>query len=74
MGYGNTETFSTRNIPSSDLPNGLYLLKGETKEQDAPGVMIPVAKLGDKFYSMKIDRELTLDGFTPGSRLLGPMQ
>lgn len=74
MGFGNTESFTTRQVPSLDLPNGLYLMKGITPALDAPGVLIPIVKLDQKFYSLKIDAELSLDGFTPGVRLLGPMQ
>lgn len=74
MGYGNTETFSTRHAPSNSLPNGLYLLKGLTPANDPDGVYIPMVSLDGKIYSLKIDQEMSVDGFGPGSRLLGPMQ
>lgn len=74
MGYGNTESFTSRNLPDKALPDGLYLLKGLVPEADPPGVFIPVVKLGETFYSVKLDEALTVEGFSPGSRLLGPLQ
>lgn len=74
MSYELTPHTICRREPKLTTENGVYLLKGRTPEEDPKGLMMIVVCINKKFYSIQIDQELEVEGFTPNSRLYGPLK
>lgn len=63
-----------RRAPRDTTAEGVYLIKADKPKNDDQSVMIIVVRLGGKFYSMKLDSELSVEGFHPKATLLGPLK
>lgn len=61
-----------RRLPQDCKVNGIYVIKPKNPEDD-PGVLVPVLVINGRFYSVKRDEELSLEGFAPGAHLEGPL-